>query len=129
MLQAVRMKVNINRTKLESICDKVAFKELQISTSRHTAKSHPHWPLNGPLMCSIPSKNNPISSRTSTVIHFLITQGRELIIRTYVRDSEALLIFVLVRVLVAAYRGAICEVVVALLDGGVDVGLGVAAWE
>ena len=75
-----------------------------------------------PLITAISRKNYPIRPRTAPSVHLLITQDRKLIIRPGIWKCEPLIVFVLVWVLVATDGLVVFIVVVALLDGGRDVG-------
>jgi len=81
---------------------------------------------NNPLIRPIPSENHAISARTSTRIHLLVAQNMELVVWPHVWEAEALIVFILVRVSATAGCLANLIVAIALLDRGVDIGLGVA---
>lgn len=79
-----------------------------------------------PLISPISRENHSIRPRTTSSIHLLITQDRKLIIRPCIWESETLIVFVLVWILVAADGLVVFIVIIALLDGGGDVGRRVA---
>lgn len=78
------------------------------------------------LVSPIPSEYNSISTGTASGIHILVTQDRKLVIWSSIWEGEALVVFVLVRIFVAAHCASVLVVAVALLHSGVDVVLGVA---
>lgn len=81
---------------------------------------------NHALVRPIPSEDDTISSRTDSIIRLLITQNGKFIVRSSIREGEALVILVLVRITIAANRGPVLVVAVALLDGGINVILRIA---
>ena len=81
---------------------------------------------NHALVRPIPNEDDTISSRTASIIRLLITQNGELVIGSSIREGEALVIFVLVRITIAANCGPVLVIAVALLDGGIDVNLRIA---
>lgn len=78
------------------------------------------------FVSSISSEDNPVSTRTPTRIDFVVIQDWELIVRARIRECETLVVFILVRILIAADCLALLVVAVALLYSSVDVGMGIA---
>lgn len=78
------------------------------------------------LVRPIPSEDNTISTGAASSVHFFVTQDGKFIIWSSIWEGEALVVFVLMRILVAAHSGSVLIVAKALLHGGVDVILGVA---
>ena len=78
------------------------------------------------LKRTTPRKNHPIRARRPPRINLIAAQNRELVIRPRIREVEPLVVVLRVRVMIVADRLALFEVVAALGDGGVDVGLVVA---
>lgn len=78
------------------------------------------------LVRPTPSEDDTISSGASSGIDLLITQDRKFIIGSTIWEGEALVVFVLVRIIIVAHRGPVLVVAVALLHRSVDVILGIA---
>lgn len=78
------------------------------------------------LVRATPSEDNTISTGTASGIHFLVAQDGKLVVRSSIWEGEALVVFVLVRIFIAAHCGPVLVVAVALLHGGGDVILGIA---
>lgn len=73
------------------------------------------------LVRPIPSKDDTISSRTAASINLFITQDGKFIIGSCIWEGEALVIFVLMRIIIAAHGGPVFVISIALLHSGVDI--------
>lgn len=82
---------------------------------------------NNSLIPARPRENHPISPGTHTArIQIIIRQDGELVIGRCVHEGEVFVVVVAVGVVVGADGLAVPVVAVAFIEGGVDVGLGVA---
>ena len=72
------------------------------------------------------SENDTISSRAASSINIPIAEDREFVIWPIIWKGEAFVIVILVRISIAAYGGPFLVIFVPLLQGGVNVILGIA---
>ena len=78
------------------------------------------------LVRPIASEDDTIGSWTASSVYLLITQNGKFVVGSSIWEGEAFIVFVLVRIFIAAHCRPLFVVAVALLHGGVDVILGIA---